>query len=98
MSWEHDRHMTLADGREVLVDYTVESCGSDPSGMSGPPENYDPGEGPEIYVTKISDPESGIEIKISDEERGRLEGVIIDNPDWWMPDYDGPDDDYRDYD
>lgn len=32
MAREHDREMTLSDGREVLVDFTVESYGSDPSG------------------------------------------------------------------
>lgn len=91
MAWEHDRYMTLSDGREVLVDYTVESLGSDPSGMFGPPEDYDPGSGPELYVTKVCH-EDGTEFSISDAERDRLETIIAENPDWWMPDYDGPED------
>lgn len=92
MAWEHDRYMELSDGREVLVCFIVENYGSEPSGLSGPPENYDPGSGPELYIDKCL-LEDGTEVKISDEERERLEQVIIDNPDWCMPD---PYDDYYD--
>lgn len=95
MSWKHDREMTLADGREVLIDYVVESLGSDPSGLSGPPENYDPGSGPELYIERVrlaADGTSDEEIILPDEERWKLEQEIAENPDWWMPDDDGPDD------
>lgn len=96
MSSKHDREMTLSDGREVLVDYVVESYGSDPSGMFGPPEDYDPGEGPELYVERVrlaADGTSDEEILLGDDERERLETMIAENPDWWMPgDY--PDDHY----
>jgi hypothetical protein len=91
MASKHDTVMLLTDGREVLVDYVVESYGSDPSGEYGPPENYDPGSGPELYIEKIvllDGPDEPIEI--APEERERLEATIIENPDWWMP----SDDDY----
>lgn len=92
---EHDRYMTLSDGRDVLVDFVVESYGSDPSGLSGPPEHYDPGSGPELYVSKVvlaEGPDTTIEI--TDAERERLEGILLENPDWYTPDGD----DYWDYD
>ncbi len=92
--------MTLADGREVLVDYEVEHCGSEPSGMYGPPEDYDPGSGPELYITRVrlaDDAAPDDPIELDDSERERLEGIIAENPDWWMPD-DDYSDDYRDYD
>jgi hypothetical protein len=37
---------------DVLVEYGVEERGSAPSGMSGPPENYDPGSG---WVFRINE-------------------------------------------
>lgn len=94
MAWKHDHEMTLADGREALVDYEVEYLGSEPSGMFGPPEDYDPGSGPELYITGavLADGSSDEPIELDDAERERLEGIIADNPEWWMPDDDGPDD------
>lgn len=89
MAWKHDHYMTLADGREVLVDYVVESHGSEPSGMYGPPENYDPGSGPELYVERatIDDgTKDGQPVELDAAERERLEDIIAENPDWWMPD------------
>lgn len=38
------------DNFELEVEHTR---GSPPSGMSGPPENYDPGEAPETYFNGI---------------------------------------------
>lgn len=98
MATEHDREMTLSDGREVLVDFTVDSYGSDPSGMYGPPEDYDPGSGAELYITKVVLSEGpDAPIPITDDERERLETILLENPDWYTPDgYD--DDDYWDYD
>ena len=92
----HDREMTLNDGRDVLVDYTVEDYGSEPSGMYGSPENYDPGSGPIIGIDKITI--DGIEIEIDEAERYRLEDILVQNPDWWVPEYDGPDYDPREDD
>ena len=91
MARKHDSEMVLADGRQVLVDYVVDSYGSDASGMFGPPEHYDPGSGPELYVEKVTLSEGpDVPIAITDEERDRLKGIIMQNPDWWMPsdDYD----------
>lgn len=93
MAWEHDREMTLSDGREVLVDFTVESYGSGPSGMGGPPEYYDPGSGAELYITKVTLSEGpDAPIEITDQERDRLETILLENPDWYEPDG------YDDYD
>lgn len=94
---KHDQHMTLSDGREVLVDYEVESYGSDPSGMSGPPENYDPGSGPELYVTGATIDDGtpkGVPVVLTNAERERLEEEIASNPDWWMPSGDDYPEDY----
>lgn len=91
MAGKHDTVMTLADGREVLVDYVVDDYGSEPSGMFGPPEDYDPGSGPELHIEKITLTDGPDEpIEVSPEERERLETAIAENPDWWMPsdDYD----------
>lgn len=88
---KHDTIMTLADGREVLVDYVVDDYGSEPSGMFGPPEDYDPGSGPELYIEKITLTDGPDEpIEVTQQERERLEATIAENPDWWMPsdDYD----------
>lgn len=102
MSWKHDHYMTLSDGREVFVEFVVEDYGSSPSGLSGPPENYDPGSGPELHIEKVSiDDGTGADLEIvglPHAEIERLETEIMDNPDWWTPDDDGPDYDYRDYD
>lgn len=93
---KHDQHMTLSDGREVLVDYTVDCYGSEPSGMYGDPEHYDPGSGPELSVDGAVDSETGEPIELDDAERGKLETTIAENPDWWMPSYDSPyEDDYE---
>lgn len=97
---KHDQYMTLSDGREVLVDYEVDCYGSEPSGMYGDPEHYDPGSGPELHIERIrlaADGSSDDEIVLPDEDRWKLEATIAENPDWWMPDNDGADD-YRDYD
>jgi hypothetical protein len=88
--------MTLSDGREVYVEYVVDDYGSDPSGMYGPPEDYDPGSGPELHIEKVSIDEGvgAVEIiGLPDAEIERLETEIAENPDWWLPDddygYDG---------
>lgn len=58
-AYPHDTSWTLdrgGDELEVFVEYGVEKRGCAPSGMSGPPEDYDPGSGwvfyikPEAYV------------------------------------------------
>lgn len=86
MAGNHDTVMALADGREVLVDYVVDSYGSDASGLFGPPEDYDPGSGPELYIEKITLLDGpDVPLEVEDKERERLEQIIIDNPDWWMP-------------
>lgn len=46
-SWAVERNGEEID---VVVEYGVEERGSSPSGMSGPPENYDPGSGWVFYI------------------------------------------------
>jgi len=59
IKYPHDTSWTLERGGaeyDVLVEYAVEERGCAPSGMFGPPEDYDPGSGwvfyikPEAYV------------------------------------------------
>lgn len=87
---EYDRWMELSDETDALITWAVSDYGSAPSGMWGPPEHYDPGSGPELYMVSARD-EDGRDVAISDEEAERLMGIIADNPDWWTPepyDYD----------
>jgi hypothetical protein len=56
-SWTIERDEPEGFSQDVLVEYAVEERGSAPSGMSGPPENYDPGSGwvfcinPEAFIS-----------------------------------------------
>jgi hypothetical protein len=83
---------------ELEVDYEVRG-GSEPSGMFGPPEHYDPGEPPEVTVTgawllaDANNPDAP-EVELTDAERERFEQEVIEDPETWEPDY--PDHDYDD--
>ena len=75
----------------VLVDFTVESTG--PSGMGGPPEYYDGLQAPNFISPKVTLSEGpDAPIEITDQERDRLETILLENPDWYEPDG------YDDYD
>lgn len=69
--------------------------GTPASGMSGPPENYDPGEGPEFYVTaSCYESAPGIPVLLADHEVDKVTDWLLEN---WTPPDDGPDpDDWRD--
>ena len=43
IGWTIERDEPEGFCQDVFAEYAVEEYGSDPSGMSGPPENYDPG-------------------------------------------------------
>lgn len=83
---------------ELEVDYEVRG-GSEPSGMFGPPEHYDPGEPPEVTVigawllADANNPDAP-EVELTDAERERFEQEVIQDPETWEPDY--PDHDYDD--
>jgi len=77
--------ITLADDTEAEITFAVHDYGTAPSGHYGPPEHYDPGSGPELYVTGAAD-EDGRPVELSEAETERLEYIILDNPDWRTPD------------
>ncbi|MDU7523506.1 MAG: hypothetical protein E7K72_19330 [Roseomonas mucosa] len=67
-----DASLTLSDGRPVFVEYTAE--GGSCAVTWGPPEHCDPGEPPEITITRAwlgADGEGG-ECVLSNEEDERL--------------------------
>lgn len=83
------------DSFDLEVSFTP---GIEPSGMSGPPENYDPGEGPEVYLiddipdvcpqcnTKWTADQTMDLVKAADKAMDELEPT---------PQDDGPDEDDR---
>lgn len=88
----------LRDDREteLCVDYTV-SGGEEPSGMFGPPEDYDPGSSPEVCIEEawidgsdLLGAAYAIRINLTDKEQERFETEVCEDPDTW--DY------YDDYD
>ena len=84
----YTRWMALADDTEAEVSFDVHDYGSAPSGVYNcPPEHYDPGCGPELYVTGGVD-EDGRPVVLDDVEVERLTDAILDNPDWWTPEPD----------
>lgn len=79
---------------EIVVEISVDGWGSAPSGLFGPPEDYDPGDGMEFSIVKAwlkSDEKDAPEITLADAERERIETHFAENP----PEQDdGPDYDY----
>lgn len=80
---------------ELEVDYEI-SGGSEPSGLFGPPEDYDPGEAPEVNITDAwrladaNDPNAP-RVTLTDAEAERFAEEVIADPATWEPedDYDG---------
>lgn len=71
--------------------------GREPSGMSGPPENYDPGDGPEIEINEVR--RQGDDRPLVDLTEDQLdaiaEWIVLNEPiewheadDWPEPDHD----------
>lgn len=86
----------LRDDREteVCIDYTVRG-GEGPSGLSGPPEHYDPGSPPEVeiddaWIERVDD--AGVAyaetVNLSDKEIERFELEVIEDPATWESDDD----------
>lgn len=70
---------------ELKVEYEVHG-GSEPSGLFGLPEDYDPGEAPEIVITEawlIDDDAS--RVTLTDAETERFETEVIEDPETWEP-------------
>lgn len=63
--------------------------GREPSGMSGPPENYDPGWGPEIEIKEVRACGGDAPIEITEEQEEAIaEWIACNEPaDWHEPDY-----------
>lgn len=86
--------MPLAD-RETTIPLTVldpegcETCqlevkfgwapGREPSGMSGPPENYDPGDGPDIEIREAKREGDEIALHLTEEQEEALAEWIACN-------------------
>lgn len=86
MSWKHDSKWSLERGEEnidVIVDFTVDHWGSGPTGMFGPPEDYDPGSPAEIYVTKAVRIDTSEEVKLTDAEEEAFCRWVEENADNW---------------
>lgn len=93
MPEKFDCTYTRDDGAtEVTVELVVDDWGSAPSGLSGPPENYDPGSGMEVYINKAWNEETGEPVELTDAERSRMEEAFCaDPPEADYPDYDDRD-------
>lgn len=86
----------LRDDREteVCIDYTVRG-GSEPSGMFGPPEDYDPGSPPEVeiddaWIERVDSEGMAYteSVTLTDREWERFELEVIEDPATWEPDDD----------
>lgn len=73
------------DAIEVTVTYRVDDPAREPSGMFGPPENYDPGNG---WLFDI-DPDTVEGVTLTDDEIDAIHTYLESNP---------PEPDYPDYD
>ena len=69
-------------GGEVQVSFDW-NAGSAPSGLTGPPENYDPGAGEEFYIVAVEPPQDDNKVIAWLEEN------------WDRPDYEAELADYR---
>lgn len=78
------------EAEELRVDFDY-TPGSDASGLFGLPEDYDPGEGPEIDGVSVYDGEERIALSNEDDEKvvawlfANFE-FVDDGPDWPEPD------------
>lgn len=90
---------------EVDVDFSV-SGGEAPSGLSGPPEDYDPGSGFEVEIESATRLEGeddgpgrkGDPVTLTDKEFDRFQTEVNEDPETWEPD-EAPDrdDDFVDF-
>lgn len=82
------------DGPDIEIEVDFELIGgSEPSGMSGPPEHYDPGEAPEFVLVGAAIRATGEEVDLTDEEAAAVEADVMDR----LDDFDGRDDYPEDY-
>ncbi len=73
---------------EVVVDYGIEEMGSAPSGLSGPPEHYDPGSSTVFRICDITTAPDGSKITLTEQEIEKIDAWLQENhefddePDW----------------
>jgi len=80
--YPHDTSWTIErDGEEidVLVEYSVDQYASEPSGMSGPPENYDPGSGWLFCILTDAVREDGLLVALTEAEVDKIHGWLAEN-------------------
>jgi len=70
--------VTDDDAVEIEVEFTL-TGGSPASGMSGPPEFYDPGEGPEFCIESAHVRATGEPVTLTDEEAAKVEVDVLEN-------------------
>jgi hypothetical protein len=92
---KHLEHVPLSilDGSdgELIVQFEFRA-GTPPSGLSGPPENYDPGEGDEFVIGRCCyDTAPQIPVGLGEHEEERVIDWLNEN---WDRPYDGPDEDW----
>lgn len=91
----HTAHVPLSilDGSDGELIVTFDwAAGTAPSGISGPPENYDPGEADEFNITAAHyDVAPGVSVLLADREEEQVIEWLDAN--WERPD-DGPDPDW----
>ena len=77
---------------ELEVEYTI-SGGSEPSGLFGPPEDYDPGSAAEVVVTGAwlvadADKQDAPRVQLTEAEYERFEIEVNQDPATWEVDDD----------
>lgn len=80
--YTHDVEWTLERGEDsidVLVEYDIEEEECAPSGMFGPPENYDPGSGWAFCINNEASSDAGI-ITLTEQEIDAIHDWLCENP------------------
>jgi len=91
----HTTHYQRPNGDDEDIEITVEftlTGGSEPSGLSGPPENYDPGEAPEFLIDGAYLPD-GSKTELTDAEAEKVEAEVMDR----LGDFDDGGEYFEDY-
>jgi hypothetical protein len=77
---------------EIVVDFTLVG-GSEASGLSGPPEHYDPGEAPEFVIEGAYVRGTDEEVALTPEEEAAVERDVMER----IADFEDRDDYPEDY-
>lgn len=80
--YPHDTSWTVErDGVEldVLAEYAVDERGTPASGLSGPPENYDPGSGWVFCINPLAMLEGGATVTLTEAEMDKIHAWLEEN-------------------